>query len=122
LIKKVLVVDDVATIRKIIRAILEKNQFEVLEAANGMDAVNVMNSTRVDLVIMDMVMPDFGGLAALLNFRQIFEKTKVILMTGKVKEGSQDLQTMAEKLGVLHVLYKPFRKEQLLEVIKKIDT
>jgi DNA-binding response OmpR family regulator len=118
--KRLLIVDDVPKIRKVLRNTLEKREFEVLEAANGMDAIMTIEKEPIDLVLMDIVMPDLGGLASLVGFRDIFNKTKVVLMTGKIKEDSEELRVIAHKLGVRHILFKPFRKAELFEIIDSL--
>jgi DNA-binding response OmpR family regulator len=121
--KKILIIDDSAKIRKLLRTTLEKRNFDIIEASNGIDAIIELEKEPVDLVLMDVVMPNLGGLASLIGFKEIFKKTKVVLMTGKLKEDAEELRIAARDLGVRHVLFKPFKNEKLFEVIKEqLDT
>jgi DNA-binding response OmpR family regulator len=116
--KKILIIDDSPKIRKLLRTTLEKKNFDIREASNGIDAILAIEKEPVDLVLMDVVMPDLGGIASLIGFKEIFKKTKVVLMTGKLKEDSEELKIAARDLGVRYVLFKPFRKTELLDVIR----
>ncbi len=118
--KKILVIDDSPKIRKVLKKTLENEQFGVLEASTGIEAIILLEKEPIDLVVMDVVMPGLGGIASLIGFKELFSKTKVILMTGKLKADSEELKLAAGKLGIQHILFKPFRKEELLDVIRKL--
>ncbi len=118
--KKILIIDDSPKIRKLLRTTLEKKNFDILEASNGIDAILEIEKEPVDLVLMDVVMPNLGGLASLIGFKEVFKKTKVVLMTGKLKEDAEELKIAARDLGVRHVLFKPFKNSELFEVIHRL--
>jgi DNA-binding response OmpR family regulator len=117
---KILVIDDAHKIRNLLVKMLSKENYEVREASNGIEAIIILEKENIDLVLMDIVMPNLGGLASLIGFKELFGKTKVVLMTGKLKADSEELEIASQKLGVRHILFKPFRREELLELIRKL--
>ncbi|MBN1700126.1 MAG: response regulator [Spirochaetales bacterium] len=118
--KKILVVDDIPKMRKVVKTTLAKKGYEVIEASDGIEAVDIIDRDNIDLVIMDVVMPQFGGISSLAGFKEIFKQTKVIFMTGKYREDSEEFRTLARDLGALHVLFKPFKKTELLSIVGEI--
>ena len=79
---RILVVDDEADIRKIVRLILEKKGYAVSEASNGAHAVEYLNKGGVDLVIMDIMMPQMSGIEATAKIREI-SPVPIMFLTAK---------------------------------------
>ena len=77
---KVLIVDDAAFMRMMIKDILEKNGYEICgEAANGVQAVELYNKEKPDVVTMDITMPDMDGIEAVKNIRAQYPDAKIIM-------------------------------------------
>ena len=107
---KILVVDDESDIRKIIRLILEKKGYTVLEAANGLAAVDAVREESIDLVIMDIMMPKMSGVDATVKIRE-FSPLPILFLTAKSLERDKE---SAYKSGGDDYLVKPFSSSELL--------
>ena len=117
---KILVVDDFATMRKVIRNILKQVQFEnVVEAEDGVVALNILKSQKIDFVISDWNMPNMTGYELLKAVRADPEigKTPFLMITA---ESLQENVVAAVKAGVSNYIVKPFTAETLNEKITKI--
>jgi two-component system, chemotaxis family, chemotaxis protein CheY len=114
---KVLIVDDLAFIKLIIRDILEKRGFEVIgEASNGIEAVEMYTKIKPDVVLMDITMPRMDGIQALSKIVSIDSHAKVIMCSAL---GQQKLIIQAIKLGAKDFIVKPFKAERIIGAIKK---
>ena len=110
----VLVVDDDGPIRKTLRGVLEDEGHTVGEAADGEGALEVLESRRFDVVLLDVNMPGKGGLEILTMVREIAPETGVIMVSG---EGTISTAVRALKRGAFDFIEKPVDPERLLDVI-----
>lgn len=113
---KVMVVDDAAFMRMRCKKMLVENGFDVVEAANGIEAVSVYKDSQPDMVLMDITMPDMDGLAALKEIKKMDPSAKVAMVTAM---GQQALVMEALKTGAMDFVIKPFDQERVLGTIKK---
>lgn len=114
---RVLIVDDLAFIKLIIRDTLEKHGFEVVgEAANGFEAVEMYMKIRPDIVLMDITMPRMDGIQSLSKIMSIDANAKVIMCSAL---GQQRLIIQAIQLGAKDFIVKPFKPERIVGAIKK---
>jgi two-component system chemotaxis response regulator CheY len=116
---KVLVVDDFATMRKIIKNVLKQINVEsVLEAENGKHALTVLKGDTVDLIISDWIMPEMTGIEFLKACKQdeAIKKIPFIMVTA---EAQKDNIMEAIKSGVDNYIVKPFTPEKLKDAIDK---
>ena len=117
---RVLVVDDEADVRKMVRMTLTKAGYDVVEAENGEMAIAVIksgdNALMLDAVICDIYMPKMNGLEAIAYFRSQFPSLPVIVLTGQT-----DLQWAVSlfRQGVVDYLIKPVEPEKLTAVVHK---
>ena len=117
---RVLMVDDIAAIRKLYRRqLLKHGEFDVLEAENGQQALDILDEENIDLVLTDWVMPVKDGLALLNEIKSDASKSHipVIMVTSESKP--QDLGRAA-KAGVDGYLVKPFTSIMLRDKIKNV--
>ena len=116
--KRVLIVDDAAFMRMMIKDILQKNGFEVVgEASNGIEAVSLYKKERPDVVTMDITMPDMDGIEAVKEIRAFDEQAKVIMCSAM---GQQSMVMDAIKSGAKDFIVKPFQADRVLEAIRKV--
>lgn len=116
--KRVLIVDDAAFMRMMIKDILQKNGFEVVgEASNGIEAVNLYKKERPDVVTMDITMPDMDGIEAVKEIRTFDANAKVIMCSAM---GQQSMVMDAIKSGAKDFIVKPFQADRVLEAIRKV--
>lgn len=115
---RVLIVDDAAFMRMMIKDILEKNGYEVVgEANNGIKAVEMFKKETPDVVTMDITMPDMDGIEAVKAIRQIDPNAKVIMCSAM---GQQTMVMDAIRAGARDFIVKPFQADRVLEAIKKV--
>lgn len=123
---KVLVVDDEARMRKLIKDFLVSKDYKVLEAENGEEALDILYSdNKIDLVILDVMMPKMDGWETCREIRK-FSKIPIIMLTAKTEEADE---LLGFELGVDEYITKPFspkilvaRIDALLKRANKIDT
>lgn len=114
---KVLIVDDAAFMRMMIKDILVKNGFDVVgEAENGAQAVEKFKETTPDLVTMDITMPEMDGITALKEIKQIDASAKIIMCSAM---GQQSMVIDAIQAGAKDFIVKPFQADRVLEAINK---
>jgi len=114
--EKILVVEDQSLIRKFICESLQKvGGYEVDEAGDGAQALELMNDRRFDLVISDLTMPRLDGLGLLDHVRSISPATCVIFMTGDLFN-----ESMQASLHGIEFVTKPFALEDLLAAVRRV--
>ena len=111
----ILVVDDDSGLRESLHVILE-DEYEVLEVPDGAQALDVVRSCQVDLVLLDIRMPGLDGITVLERLKALDEQIEVILVTA-VKEVRSAVAAM--KLGAFDYLTKPFEEEEVLSSISR---
>ena len=115
--KSILICDDAAFMRMMLKDILVKEGYEVVgEAVNGADGVEKYNSLKPDLVTMDITMPEMDGIAALKAIRQSDASAKVIMCSAM---GQQAMVVESIQAGARDFIVKPFQKDRVIEAIKK---
>jgi two-component system chemotaxis response regulator CheY len=115
--KKVLIVDDAAFMRMMIKDILTKNGYEVVgEAENGAVAVEKYVELKPDLVTMDITMPDMDGIAAVREIKSIDSGARIIMCSAM---GQQAMVIDAIQAGAKDFIVKPFQPERVIEAVSK---
>ena len=112
--RKVLIVDDSALMRRSLRQIFEPEGWEVLEADNGLSAIEHFFVERPSLVMLDLVMRGMYGLEVLSKLRQIDPEARVIVVSADVQSSSHDL---AREGGASGFVIKPFNRDQILTAV-----
>jgi CheY-like chemotaxis protein len=116
----VLIVDDEKLIRRTLRQMLEKAGYDVIEASDGLQALEIFTQNQPDLMICDIIMPNMEGIETLRTVKKINPDIKVIVISGGARTGNLNYLSVAEKLGADAVLDKPFGSKKLIETIKSI--
>lgn len=117
--KKVMIVDDAQFTRNMLKNIINKiEQIEVIgEASNGVEAISLYKKLNPDLVTMDLVMPEKGGIEATEEILKINSKAMIVVVSAL---GQEALVLEAAKKGAKDFIQKPFKTEQILEVMDRI--
>ena len=116
--KNILICDDAAFMRMMIKDILSKNGYTVAgEAENGVKAVERYNELKPDLVLMDITMPEMDGIQALKNIKAADSSAKVIMCSAM---GQQAMVSESIQAGAKDFIVKPFQAERVLEAVKKV--
>ena len=112
----ILIIDDEATMRALLRTTLEGAGHEVTEAANGRIGLELYRHRPTDLVITDIVMPELNGLDMLLELTREFIHAKVIAISGE--GGEMKVLDAAKLLGARRTFQKPFSMPKLLDAVR----
>lgn len=117
--KKILIVDDSASVRMVARIALREKGYEVLEAANGREALDKLSGERVNLVVSDVNMPIMDGISFLkeLKSRPSSKFVPVIMLT---TEAGQDKMQEGRAAGAKAWITKPFQPATLLDAVSKL--
>ena len=114
--RTILVVDDAAFMRMMIRDILAKEGYVIHEAVNGRDAIEKYGEIQPDLVTMDITMPEMDGIASLREIRASHPDARILMVSAM---GQQKMIVEALEAGALDFLVKPFQPAKVLETVKK---
>ena len=112
--RRIMVVEDSAVIRNIIAKTLEQFNYRVRQAENGASAVRVFSEFRPNLVLMDLVMPEMGGMEAMTEIKKIDGGANFIVLTSSSR---RDQVLAAKKIGVKAYLIKPFNPDLLMRTV-----
>ena len=118
--KRVLIVEDQADIRKLIRMTLEFEPYEIHEAADGTEGLRLADQVKPDLILLDVMMPgEFDGLQVCTRIRAnpSLRDTPVVLLTARGESQDRDA---GEQAGADQYLIKPFSPLQLIETIERL--
>lgn len=116
--KNILICDDAAFMRMMIKDILTKNGYNVVgEAENGLKAVEKYTETKPDLVLMDITMPEMDGIQALKKIKELDSGATVIMCSAM---GQQAMVIESIQAGAKDFIVKPFQAERVIEAVKKV--
>lgn len=116
--KRILIVDDAAFMRMMIKNILLKNGYEVVgEAENGKIAVDLYKENKPDLVTMDITMPEMEGIDAVKAIREMDPNASIIMCSAM---GQQSMVMDAIQAGAKDFIVKPFQQDRLLQAIERV--
>jgi two-component system chemotaxis response regulator CheY len=115
---RVLIVDDAAFMRMMLKDILTKNGLDVVgEAVNGAEAVEKYYELKPDLVTMDITMPEMNGIAAVKAIRAVDPQANIIMCSAM---GQQPMVIDAIQAGAKDFIVKPFQPDRVMEAINKV--
>lgn len=115
--KRILIVDDAAFMRMMIKDILTKNGYEVVgEAENGQVAVAQYKELKPDLVTMDITMPEMDGISAVKAIKKLDPGAKIIMCSAM---GQQMMVMEAIQAGARDFIVKPFQQDRVIQAVKK---
>ena len=115
--KSILICDDAAFMRMMIKDILVKNGYNIAaEAENGIKAVEKYNETKPDLVLMDITMPEMDGIQALKQIKAADPNASVVMCSAM---GQQAMVLESIQAGAKDFIVKPFQADRILEAVSK---
>ncbi len=116
--KRILVIDEQAKLRWVLRQILEREGYEVVEAGDGKEGIELYRQAPADMIITDVVMPEKDGIEIIRELKRDFPDVRVIAISGGSRTlGAQYCLAAMKALGALYVLTKPFGRKELLEAV-----
>ena len=116
----ILIVDDDARTRETLRRVLTSAGYDVQQASDGRRGLEFLETTAVDLVILDIFMPELDGIVVITRMRKDFSNIPVLAVSGGgMLERNKTLE-IAQLLGASGTLAKPFDKQTLLSMVQKL--
>ena len=118
-VKTILVVEDYEDVRGMLKILLESEQFQVLEAATGPEALTAVKNGRPDVILMDLALPGFDGFETIQRIRKIdgFQNTPIIVLTAY---SGQSTYESALRAGTNYFMAKPIDFDQLSDLLEQI--
>lgn len=117
---RILVIDDNDVFRSTICLWLKHHGYEVTQAGNGKEAMEMLAKSTPDVILTDILMPEQDGLETIQAVRKKMPHLKIIAMSGGMLDGRVDFLPIAAKFGADHVMPKPFSGSELLLVLEKV--
>lgn len=115
----ILIIDDDNHVRGMLRQTLERAGYDVLDAPNGKEGMNLYRQDPADLVITDLIMPEKEGIETIIELRREFPDVKIIAMSGGGIIEPETYLRMAKGLGAVRTLTKPIERKDLLEAVRE---
>jgi len=113
----ILVIDDEAPVREMLRILLERQDHTVYDAEDGDVGMEILEENEIDLVITDILMPERDGLEIIRSVRRSAPQVKILAMSGGGRTGRLDFLAEAEEFGAHRAVHKPFRSRELLGIV-----
>ncbi|WP_335871449.1 response regulator [Bacillus sp. 2205SS5-2] len=114
--EKILIVDDQFGIRILLNEVLQKEGYQTFQAANGVQALDIVDKDFPDLVLLDMKIPGMDGIEILKRMKKKYENIRVIIMTAY---GELDMIQEAKDLGAITHFAKPFDIDEIRQAVKQ---
>ncbi len=114
---KILIVDDEKNILILLKKVLDDMHYAVETCAEGIKALSILNKQNIDVVLLDLNLPDLGGIEILKSISQMPQKPDVIIITAF---GNIENAVEAMKLGAVDFMQKPFTPEQVRNTVMKV--
>ena len=111
----ILIIDDEASLRSIFQVSLERAGYRVLTAEHGKHGLRLLDQEKVDLIFVDIFMPEMDGMELIPLIRKTRPATKMIAISGK--SSVMDCLDAAKQLGAHDALKKPFSRQELLDAV-----
>lgn len=119
--KKVLIIEDDADQRAMLREALERAGFDVADAADGDAGLALQRRSPADVVITDILMPDKEGIETIMELRRLYPPTKIIAITGYgSRHREADYLWVAREVGANATLKKPFAPARLIDTVREV--
>ncbi|MBU1699657.1 MAG: response regulator [Candidatus Eisenbacteria bacterium] len=117
---RILVVDDDNQVRSMLRLTLEREGYEIVEAADGFEAIQLFRENPFDLIITDIIMPGLEGFETIQRLRAESPDVKIIAISGGGRLAPEGYLEVAENLGALKALTKPVDHDELLATVREL--
>jgi CheY-like chemotaxis protein len=114
----ILIIDDEATIRSMLRLILEREGYQVIEAPDGIEGIRHYRQQPTDLIITDLIMPNKDGIGMIIELKKEYPQINIIAMSGGGLNKPDGYLKGAKQLGAKYTLSKPIDREELLRAVK----
>ena len=117
--KRILVIDDDVQMRQMLKQLLERAGYEVIEAADGVTGIELYRQEPTDLMITDLIMPNKDGMETIIELKRDFPDVKIIAISGGSRAmDPKDYLYYTTQYGIVHTLTKPFDPQEMLEMVQ----
>ena len=117
---RILIIDDEPQIRSMLKLMLEREGYEVVEAPDGVEGIKIYRQNPADLIITDLIMPNKDGIGMIIDLKKEFPDVNIIAMSGGGLNKPDGYLKGAKKLGAACTLTKPIDREEMLRAVKNI--
>lgn len=117
---RILIIDDEAQIRKMLKQMIEMEGHEVAVAENGKEGIRILQQQQMDLVITDIFMPEKEGIETIMELKSENPSLKIIAISGGGSKGHVDYLEIAKSLGANRTLSKPLTRKELVDTINQL--
>jgi DNA-binding response OmpR family regulator len=118
----ILIIDDDAQVREMLKKMFGRVGYHVLTAKDGKEGLRLFETSSVDLVVTDLIMPEQEGIETIIALRRRKSDVKIIAISGDGQENSTSYLNMATKLGAQKAFAKPLQRKELLDAIHNLLT
>ena len=116
---RLLLIEDDASLRRMLAQMLTRVGFTVSEARNGRVAIKVLTETPIDIVVTDMIMPEMEGVETIRFLRREYPAIKIVAISGGGISSAESYLEIAKKIGAHRTLAKPFMPDELMAAIRE---
>jgi len=117
---RILIIDDEAQIRLMLRMTFEDEGYEVVEASDGAEGIELFTCNPTDCVITDIIMPEKEGIETILELKKLDPELKIIAISGGGKSSPDDYLAAAERLGANRTFFKPIDRAELVTAVREL--
>ncbi|HEU5260810.1 MAG TPA: response regulator [Gemmatimonadales bacterium] len=117
---RILIADDDDDVRTALMRQLRHAGYEVLEAADGRRCLELLRTTPVDLVVLDIFMPELDGIAVMARVRQDFEHVRILAISGGGTVAQDQALEVARRFGATRTLAKPFEPKEFVSAVREL--
>ena len=117
---RIIIIDDDAQILDMLRQMLEREGYEVMDALNGKDGIRLYREEQADLIITDILMPEKEGIETIMELKRDFPDVKIIAISGGGRIDPEECLYLAKELGALRTFTKPVEREKLLGAAQEL--
>lgn len=118
MVKKILIIDDDPMLLKSVKVVLEKTEYQVTTAEDGVEGCALFDKGGFDMVITDILMPNKDGIKTISYIRKVNKEIPILAISGAGMAGAINNLSAAMLMGATETLAKPFKKEALLGAVK----
>jgi DNA-binding response OmpR family regulator len=119
-VARILIIDDEDQPRRMLQQVLIRAGYEVIEARDGNQGLQLFRASPTDLIITDILMPEKEGLETIIDLRREFPAVKIIAISGGGRTGNLNFLEVAKRLGAQRTLQKPFELQEMIAAVREL--
>jgi DNA-binding response OmpR family regulator len=120
IVARILIIDDEDQPRRMLQQVLIRAGYEVVEARDGNEGLQLFRTSPTDLIITDILMPEKEGLETIIDLRREFPAVKIIAISGGGRTGNLNFLEVAKRLGAQRTLQKPFELQEMIAAVRDL--